>query len=118
MNRSLSHLSIAGSMTHSPFFSLTKRQASGAFSLTRTSISRLMSSALEDWSNDVLEIKRVSFGEIVGSGVLIDGYFLQENPISITVECEKTFRDMVFTNITGGSNVYAFYLSPRGNCDN
>jgi len=56
----------------------------------------------------------VSFGEIAGSGVWIDGYFLQTNPVTVTEECEKTFRDTVFANITGGSDVYALYIYHSG----
>ena len=110
MNRSLNRLAIAGSMTHTPFFSLTIRQARGSFSLARTTIIRFLSSALTDLSNDALEIRRVSIKEIAGSGVLIDGYFLQTSPVTITEKCKKTFRDTVFANITGGSEVYALFV--------
>ena len=65
---------------------------------------------MEDWSNNNLEIRRVSFCRIGGSGVWVDGYFLQDSPVVITYECEKNFRDTVFANITGGSNVYALYI--------
>ena len=114
MNRSLNNLLIACSMGQSPLFSLTKRRVGGSFSLKKTTLSRVASNVLEDMSNDALEIRQTSFCGIFGSGVLINGYFLQGNQVTITEECKKTFRDTVFANITGGSNVYALYVYHSG----
>jgi len=60
-------------------------------------------------------VRKVYLSRISGSGIKIEtAATIQDTQIRIENECQKTFTDIVFTGITGGSGTYAFYAYHSG----